>query len=89
MIRQKPKEFQTVAGAINRVITNLFTKDFIMSGKSKSPEKDAVKKLRELYFKRREDTLTRAKELAEKVKQKKKDERAASPKSKRPRDLEA
>lgn len=60
-----------------------------MNGKPKTPEKDAVKELRELYYKRREDTLNRAKELADKVKKKNKDERAAAPKSKRPRDLEA
>lgn len=59
-----------------------------MNGKAKTPEKDAVKKLRELYLKRRADTLKHAKEIADKVKKNRKNERAAAPRSKRPKDLE-
>lgn len=59
-----------------------------MKTKVRTPQKDAVKKLSELYYKRREEALKKAQDIAGKEKKKNRNERAAASQLKRSSDME-
>ncbi len=59
-----------------------------MSKNTKNQSANPVQELRDIYKKRREDTLKKARENAKKLPQPKKDERVAKPSRSKRQDLE-